>query len=203
MKFDFLGLKTLTVIETARELLARRGIALDPARLPLDDPRTYRAPRARRHGRRVPARRRGHARCLAQAEARPLRGHHRHRGALSPGPDGQYRQLCQPQARARAAGLSASADRADPGGDLRRHHLPGAGDADRARAVRLLARRGRSAPPRHGQEDQEGDGAAARRASSRAPSPTASSGRAPSTSSSWWRNSPATASTSPTPRPMR
>ena len=30
VKFDFLGLKTLTVIETARELLARRGIALDP-----------------------------------------------------------------------------------------------------------------------------------------------------------------------------
>jgi DNA polymerase III subunit alpha len=41
VKFDFLGLKTLTVIETARVLLARRGIALDPARLPLDDARTY------------------------------------------------------------------------------------------------------------------------------------------------------------------
>jgi DNA polymerase III subunit alpha len=41
VKFDFLGLKTLTVIETARTLLARRGIALDPARLPLDDARTY------------------------------------------------------------------------------------------------------------------------------------------------------------------
>ena len=41
VKFDFLGLKTLTVIETARELLARKGVALDPARLPLDDPATY------------------------------------------------------------------------------------------------------------------------------------------------------------------
>jgi DNA polymerase-3 subunit alpha len=41
VKFDFLGLKTLTVIETARELLARKGITLDPARLPLDDPATY------------------------------------------------------------------------------------------------------------------------------------------------------------------
>ena len=30
VKFDFLGLKTLTVIETARELLARRGVTLDP-----------------------------------------------------------------------------------------------------------------------------------------------------------------------------
>jgi DNA polymerase-3 subunit alpha len=41
VKFDFLGLKTLTVIETARELLARRGILLDPARLPLDDATSY------------------------------------------------------------------------------------------------------------------------------------------------------------------
>ena len=41
VKFDFLGLKTLTVIETARELLARRGISLDPARLPLDDAASY------------------------------------------------------------------------------------------------------------------------------------------------------------------
>jgi DNA polymerase-3 subunit alpha len=41
VKFDFLGLKTLTVIETARSLLARNGLALDPARLPLDDPATY------------------------------------------------------------------------------------------------------------------------------------------------------------------
>ncbi|MGC2410788.1 MAG: DNA polymerase III subunit alpha [Methyloceanibacter sp.] len=41
VKFDFLGLKTLTVIETARELLARRGISIDPARLPLDDAESY------------------------------------------------------------------------------------------------------------------------------------------------------------------
>ena len=30
VKFDFLGLKTLTVIETARKLIARRGIDIDP-----------------------------------------------------------------------------------------------------------------------------------------------------------------------------
>ena len=41
VKFDFLGLKTLTVIETARELLARKGVTLDPARLPLDDAASY------------------------------------------------------------------------------------------------------------------------------------------------------------------
>ncbi|MGA9604540.1 MAG: DNA polymerase III subunit alpha, partial [Methyloceanibacter sp.] len=41
VKFDFLGLKTLTVIETARKLIARKGIAIDPAKFPLDDPASY------------------------------------------------------------------------------------------------------------------------------------------------------------------
>jgi DNA polymerase-3 subunit alpha len=41
VKFDFLGLKTLTVLETAVVLVRRRGIALDIAAIPLDDPKTY------------------------------------------------------------------------------------------------------------------------------------------------------------------
>ena len=41
VKFDFLGLKTLTVIETARKLIARRGIEVDPSTLTLDDAATY------------------------------------------------------------------------------------------------------------------------------------------------------------------
>jgi DNA polymerase-3 subunit alpha len=42
VKFDFLGLKTLTVLQKAVELIQRgRGIAVDLAGLPLDDGRTY------------------------------------------------------------------------------------------------------------------------------------------------------------------
>ena len=41
VKFDFLGLKTLTVIERACRLLAARGIRVDPISLPLDDDKTY------------------------------------------------------------------------------------------------------------------------------------------------------------------
>ncbi len=41
VKFDFLGLKTLTVIETCVKLVARRGIMLDIATIPLDDQATY------------------------------------------------------------------------------------------------------------------------------------------------------------------
>ena len=41
VKFDFLGLKTLTVLDTAVKLIRRRGIDIDLATLPLDDQKTY------------------------------------------------------------------------------------------------------------------------------------------------------------------
>ncbi len=41
VKFDFLGLKTLTIIAKCVKLLERRGIAIDPAQIPLDDKKTY------------------------------------------------------------------------------------------------------------------------------------------------------------------
>ena len=41
VKFDFLGLKTLTMLTQAEALVRRRGIEVDLARLPLDDAKTY------------------------------------------------------------------------------------------------------------------------------------------------------------------
>jgi DNA polymerase III subunit alpha len=41
VKFDFLGLKTLTVLETAVRLVRKRGIEIDLLRIPLDDAKTY------------------------------------------------------------------------------------------------------------------------------------------------------------------
>jgi DNA polymerase-3 subunit alpha len=41
VKFDFLGLKTLTVLARTRDLLAARGISLDLSDLPLDDSGAY------------------------------------------------------------------------------------------------------------------------------------------------------------------
>jgi DNA polymerase III subunit alpha len=41
VKFDFLGLKTLTVLDAAVKLLKQRGIELDIGRIPLDDHKTY------------------------------------------------------------------------------------------------------------------------------------------------------------------
>ena len=41
VKFDFLGLKTLTVLQRAVDFLAHRGIKIDLADIPLDDAATY------------------------------------------------------------------------------------------------------------------------------------------------------------------
>ena len=41
VKFDFLGLKTLTTLATAVALLARRGVDVDLSRIPLDDEKTF------------------------------------------------------------------------------------------------------------------------------------------------------------------
>jgi len=41
VKFDFLGLKTLTVLDRAVKLVARRGIDIDLLKIPLDDPNTF------------------------------------------------------------------------------------------------------------------------------------------------------------------
>src|SRR5689334_9495796 len=41
VKFDFLGLKTLTVLDRAAKLVRRRGIEIDLSNLPLDDAKTY------------------------------------------------------------------------------------------------------------------------------------------------------------------
>ena len=41
VKFDFLGLKTLTVIQKTVELLKNRDIVIDPVHIPLDDVKTF------------------------------------------------------------------------------------------------------------------------------------------------------------------
>ncbi|MBV9752799.1 MAG: DNA polymerase III subunit alpha, partial [Hyphomicrobiales bacterium] len=41
VKFDFLGLRTLTILQTAVELLARRNVKIDLASIPLDDRATF------------------------------------------------------------------------------------------------------------------------------------------------------------------
>ena len=108
-----------------------------------------------------------------------------------PGPMANIPALLRRKLGEEETRLHPSAARADPEGDLRRHHLPGAGDADRARSRRLHARRGRSSAPRHGQEDQGRRWSSSASASSRARSSAASR-----TPTRWRSSTPARSSPS-------
>ena len=173
VKFDFLGLRTLTVIDRAVKIInarrAKSGEApLDIAALPMDDAGHLQAHAGGAHHRGVPAGIPRHEGPDPPPEAGPLR---RHRGAGGAVPSRSarvrhgrrlHRPQAQPQRSARAAHrLPASLAAAGARAHLRRHPVPGTGDADRAGAGRLLAGRRRPAAPRDGQEEARGDGQAA------------------------------------------
>ena len=112
VKFDFLGLKTLTVLKRAVDLIARRGVEIDLGQIPLDDAKTY-AMLGRGEtigvfqveiGR--------HAQGAGRHARRPVRGPDRAGRALSPGPDGEHPDLLRAQARPGEARLYPSPDRA-------------------------------------------------------------------------------------------
>ncbi len=85
VKFDFLGLKTLTVLARCLDLLAARGIDLDLANLPFDD----------------------RARHAEEAAPRPLRRHYRRRLAVPSRADGEHPALHCGKARRGEARLPA------------------------------------------------------------------------------------------------
>jgi DNA polymerase-3 subunit alpha len=197
VKFDFLGLKTLTVLETAVEADPPRGIELRPRRLPLDDQKTYEMLS------------RGEVVGVFQVESAGMR-----KALIGMKPDriediialvALYRPGPMdniPTYNAASTAEEESSIHPKIEGiswrDLRRHRLPGTGDADRAGSVRLFARRSRPAAPRHGQEDQGRDG---RSASLRQGAVERGVGKPQAdTSSTCWPSSPTTASTSRTRR---
>ncbi len=161
VKFDFLGLKTLSVLQKAVQLLAKRGVEVDLGALAWDDEATYgcsrRATRSacsswNRKG--CGARCRRCARPISATSSRSCRSIGR--------PDGQYPQLRSPQAGDRGDHLPASPARTDIVRDLRHLRLSGTGDAGRPDPGGLFAGRRGPAAARDGQEGQGGDGRAAR-----------------------------------------
>ena len=154
----------------AREAEPPRPEGLQGERHPARRPEGLRAHQPRRHRRRLPDGVVGLHRDGDQDEALAVRGRHRRGRALparaarpeARGRPDDGRRLHRPQARPREGRLPPprSADR--PGADLRRHRLPGAGDADLAGPRGLQPRPRRPPPPRHGQEEGRGDGEGAR-----------------------------------------
>ena len=105
IKMDFLGLRNLTVLDDAvNNIEANRGETVVLEELELDRRGDLPAAPARRHPRRLPARRRPDAGAAALDAARLLRGHLRGRRALPARPDGRRlpQQVRPPQDRPRA-----------------------------------------------------------------------------------------------------
>ena len=161
VKFDFLGLKTLSVLETAVELSKRRGIELDLLGIPLDDAKSYAMLS------------RGETVGIFQVEGQGMRRAlmemrpDRFEDIIAlvalyrPGPMANIPTYCARKHGKEQPEYIHPKLRAGAARDLRRHRLSGAGDGGRAAALRLLARRGRPPAPRDGQEDPLRNGGAA------------------------------------------
>ena len=162
VKFDFLGLKTLTTLRIAQRLIARRGVEIELGAIPLDDKKTYEMLGRGETVGVFQVESAGMRKALVEMRADRFEDLIALVALYRPGPMANIPIYCARKLGAGNAGLPASQGRDRPEGDLRRHHLSGTGDADRAGPVGLFARRGRHAAPRDGQEDQGGDGRAAR-----------------------------------------
>ena len=162
VKFDFLGLKTLTVLNKAAEFVRESQPDFDLDTLPLDDAEAYR----------VMAR--GDTVGVFQLESSGMRDALRKLkpdrfedviamvALYRPGPMENIPSYIKRKYGDEEPRLPLSQPGADPEGDLRDHDLPGAGHADRPGAGRLQPGRRRPAAPRHGQEDRGRDGRPAR-----------------------------------------
>ena len=206
LKMDFLGLKTVTVVDDTLRILAHQGIELDldarAARRPGDVPHVLRRPDERH----LPVRVERHARPAAARPAVAVRGSRGVQRALPPGRAlGRHGRRVHPAQARQQEGRATSCPRREPilRRDLRRHRLPGAGDADRGDRRRLHHGRGRRAAQGDGQEERRGDGGAEGEVRRRAPSARASRAARPRSSGTTSSRSPATASTRATAWPTR
>src|SRR4249919_3674364 len=168
VKFDFLGLRTLTIIDWAVKAINARRAASDPPldiiALPLEDAPTYELFA------------RGQTHAVFQFESRGMREMLKRAqpdrfddlialvSLFRPGPMDLIPNFID-----RKHGRELSAPRAGTGAgaDLRRDRVPGTGDADRTGAGGLFARRRRPAASRDGQEKGRGDGEGARQVRNR------------------------------------
>ncbi len=156
VKFDFLGLKTLTVLDVAVKLLKKRGIDIDlataAARRRAELRRCWReairSACSRWKARACGGRWSTCARTASRTSSRWSRCIGRARWPTS-------RPIARASTATRSRNICIPMLEPILQGDLRRHHLPGTGDADRAGHGRLLARRSRPVAPRHGQEDPQ------------------------------------------------
>ena len=221
VKFDFLGLKTLTMIDNAVKLItatrrpARRrrrhrastspkpGTENDILAIPLDDAKTYELYARARVAAVFQVESSGMMDALKRMKPTCIEDIVALVALYRPGPMENIPAYCEVKNGTRPLESHPPDHRPHPEGDAGDHRLPGAGDGDRPGDGGLLARRRRPAAPGDGQEDPRGDGQGAAQVHRRRDRQRACPRRRPARSSTSWRSSPTTASTSPTPPPTR
>ena len=112
VKFDFLGLATLTILEIAKDFIVARHKGQENfafENIPLDDAAHLQAVRRRQDRGGVPVRKPRHAGHAARRQADAAGRPDRAQRAVPPGPDGPDPELRRAQARPRAGRVSASA----------------------------------------------------------------------------------------------
>ncbi len=163
LKMDFLGLKTLTVIRNACDLVkTTKGIDIPIDRLPLDDAPTYEILNKGNTVGDLPVGIERDARFVPEVPDQLGGAYHGVDCAVPPGTDGTDSGIHQAAAWGGEDRIRAPVAGADMQRDLRDHGVPGAGDASGPGARGLHAGRRRPASPRDGQEEGRGDGEAAR-----------------------------------------
>ena len=151
LKMDFLGLRTLTVIRDALDLMRDAGVDMKAEDIPLDDQAVYdMISEGETDG--VFQLESGGMRSFLQHEAAEFRRYHRRHFALSPRPDGFHPPLYRRAKQPRCDSLPASQAQADSRRHLRLHGLSGAGHADCARSCGLFVWPKRPRAARHGEK---------------------------------------------------
>ncbi len=159
LKMDFLGLRTLTLIDNCVKMIeAQRGLRIEPDSIPTRRRPDLRALHRGQDQRPLPVRVRRHARHPEALQARRARAPDRAQRPVSARADADDRRLHQAPSRPDPGDLRAPRPGADPEGHLRGDGVPGAGDADRLRPGRLHPRGSRHPAQGHGQEERRGHG---------------------------------------------
>jgi DNA polymerase-3 subunit alpha len=165
VKFDFLGLRNLTIIKLAVDYVEKlSGQRPDLAALAFDDPRAYQILKDGNTTAIFQVESEGMKKLVRETRARPFRGHHRRAGPLPAGSArfGNGRRLHPAQERPAEDRLLHRRSEGLPRTDLRGHRVPGTGDADRPDHRRLYAGCGRPVAAGNGQEEGRRDGPASR-----------------------------------------
>ena len=161
LKMDFLGLRTLTILEDACDLIAERtGSRPSLAGIPIDDEITFDLLRTAKTV------------AIFQLESSGMRDLLRRlapetfddivavNALFRPGPmgSGMVSDFIDCKHGKKSIRYEHESSRADPARHLRDDGVPGAGDADRQLHGRIHPRGSRHPPPGHGQEEKAGDG---------------------------------------------